>query len=44
MGKVIKRLAIKKLMKEKLTGHEREVKSGRANEMDMNWGVVMEEK
>jgi hypothetical protein len=32
------------VMKEKSSGHKREVKSGRGNEMDMNWGVVMEER
>ncbi len=34
----------KKGHERKVTGHEREVKSGRGNEMDMNWGVVMEER
>ncbi len=41
---VIKREAKKGGHERKVKGHEREIKSGRGNEMDMNCGVVIEER
>jgi hypothetical protein len=43
-GQVIKREAKMEVMKEKSRVHEREVKSGRDIEIDMNWEVVTKER